>query len=155
MAHSELRPPTLLAMPSYLAGHVARIGRRKLADALAEHDLRLPHFAVLAGLRDFGPLAQHDLADRLGFQRPHLVGYLDQVERHGLVHRERDPQDRRCQRAALTPAGTTLVRRLTKVADASQDDLLVSLSTAERDTLTELLRRVVVADDAAQPTTTP
>lgn len=154
MEHSEPRPPTLLALPSYLAGHVARIGHRKLADALAEHDLRLPHFAVLAGLSDFGPLAQHDLADRLRLRRPHLGGYIDQIERLGLVRRERDPQDRRRQRVALTPAGTRLVRHLTKVAGAAQDDLLVGLSEAERDTLTELLRRVVSADDAAQQTAT-
>jgi DNA-binding MarR family transcriptional regulator len=154
MKDSELRPPTLLALPSYLAGHVAHIGHRKLANALAEHDLRLPHFAVLTGLSDFGPLAQHDLADRLGLQRPHLVGYIDQIQRHGLAHRERDPDDRRRQRIALTPAGTRLVRHLTKVATASQDGLLVGLSEAERDTLTDLLRRVVTADDAAQSAVT-
>lgn len=149
MEHSELRPPTLLGLPSYLAGHVARIGHRKLAAALAEHDLRLPHFAVLTGLSDFGPLAQHDIADRLGLQRPHVAGHIDQLQRHGLVQRERDPEDRRRQRVALTPAGTRLARQLMKVAGASQDDLLVGLSEAERDTLTALLRRVVSADDAA------
>jgi DNA-binding MarR family transcriptional regulator len=154
MEHSELRPPTLLTLPSYLAGQVARIGHRALGAALAEHDLRLPHFAVLAGLSDFGPLAQHDLADCLGLQRPHLVGYIDLLQRQGLVQRERDPQDRRRQRVALTPAGTRLVRQLTKVAGTSQDDLLVGLSEAERDTLTALLRRVVSADDAARSTVT-
>lgn len=66
------------------------------------HDLRLPHFALLTGLAEFGPLAQHDLADRLGLNRSHLVGYLDEVERRGLVARERDPEDRRRQRVALT-----------------------------------------------------
>ncbi len=53
---TPLRPPTLLALPSYLAGHVARIGHRALVEALKEYDLRLPHFAVLVGLGDFGPL---------------------------------------------------------------------------------------------------
>jgi DNA-binding MarR family transcriptional regulator len=149
-----MRPPTLLALPSYLAGHVARIGHRTLAAALAEHNLRLPHFAVLTGLSDFGPLAQHDLADRLGLQRPHLVGYIDQIERQGLVQRERDPNDRRRQRVALTPAGTRLARHLMKVAGTSQDDLLVGLSEAERATLTDLLCRVVTADDAAQSAAT-
>jgi DNA-binding MarR family transcriptional regulator len=149
MEHCEMRPPTLLALPSYLAGHVARIGHRVLVDALAEHDLRLPHFAVLAGLSDFGPLAQHALADRLGLNRSHLVGYLDEVERRGLVHRERDPDDRRRQRVALTPSGQTLVRRLQKVAHRSQDEFLQVLSESERETLVTLLRRVLTADDAA------
>jgi DNA-binding MarR family transcriptional regulator len=150
MEHDELRPPTLLALPSYLAGHVARIGRRVLVEALAEHDLRLPHFAVLAGLSDFGPLAQHDLADRLGLNRSHLVGYLDEIEGRGLVGRERDPADRRRQRVTLTDSGRALAQRLTVVAQRSQDEFLNVLTEAERATLIKLMRRVVTADDEAQ-----
>src|SRR5690625_3702914 len=92
------RPPTLLTLPSYLAAHVAKIGRRALVDALSAHGLRLPHFATLTALSDFGPLTQHVLADRLDLNRSHLVGYLDEIERRGLVRRERDPDDRRRQR---------------------------------------------------------
>ncbi|GAB3348988.1 MarR family winged helix-turn-helix transcriptional regulator [Amycolatopsis echigonensis] len=146
----ELRPPTLLALPSYLAGHVARIGRRELVSALEAHDLRLPHFAVLAGLSDFGPLAQHALADRLGLNRSHLVGYLDELERRELVGRERDPDDRRRQRVTLTEAGKTLTRELKAEASRSQDAFLAELSARERETLISLLRRVVVADDRAR-----
>ncbi|NIH79792.1 MarR family winged helix-turn-helix transcriptional regulator [Amycolatopsis viridis] len=147
----ETRPPTLLELPSYLAGHVARIGHRGLVAALAEHGLRLPHFAVLTGLSDFGPLAQHVLADRLGLNRSHLVGYLDLLAERGFVGRERDPQDRRRQRAALTAEGRELVRRLQDLARRSQEESLGVLSTSERRTLVELMRRVVVADDAAPP----
>ncbi|GAA3849657.1 MarR family winged helix-turn-helix transcriptional regulator [Amycolatopsis tucumanensis] len=149
MDDRETRPPTLLALPSYLAGHVARIGHRGLVAALAEHDLRLPHFAVLTGLSDFGPLAQHELADRLGLNRSHLVGYLDLLEQRGFVRRERDPADRRRQQAALTEPGLELVRHLQEVAHRSQEESLGVLSAEERRTLVELMRRVVVADDAA------
>lgn len=149
MEHREMRPPTLLALPSYLAGHVARIGRRALAEVLAADGLRLPHFAVLAGLSDFGPLAQHALADRLGLNRSHLVGYLDELERRELVGRERDPDDRRRQRVALTASGKKLTRRLKEIATRAEDELLSELSEKERATLTSLLRRLVVADDLA------
>lgn len=47
--------PSLLAPPSYLVGNVARIGHRLLLHALAEHDLRVPHAAILPALCDFGP----------------------------------------------------------------------------------------------------
>jgi DNA-binding MarR family transcriptional regulator len=143
----EIRPPTLLELPSYLAGAVARIGHRLLVDALAEHELRLPHFAVLAALSDFGPTAQHQLADRLAMNRSHLVGYLDEVERRGLVRRERDPADRRRQQVSLTPSGSTQVTWLREVARRSQDAFLVTLSEEERATLVTLLRRVVEAAD--------
>ena len=137
------RPPTLLELPSYLAGAVARVGHRLLVEALAEHGLRLPHFAVLAALSDFGPTAQHELADRLAINRSHLVGYLDEVEGRGFVRRERDPADRRRQLVTLTAAGRSQVRRLREVALRSQDAFLGSLSAAERATLVTLMRRVV------------
>ncbi|OLR93216.1 MarR family winged helix-turn-helix transcriptional regulator [Actinokineospora bangkokensis] len=148
MDHPGTRPPSLLALPSYVAGHLARIARRALVDALAEHDLRLPHFAVLSGLADFGPLAQHDLADRLDLNRSHLVGYLDLVEARGLVERERDPADRRRQRVTLTERGRALCRELAVRARRSQEECLAVLSEQERDTLLALMLRVVTADDA-------
>lgn len=147
MEDTEYRPPTLLALPSYLAGTVARIGHRLLVEALAEHDLRLPHFAVLSALADFGPLAQHELADRLAINRSHLVGYLDVVEQRGFVQRERDLQDRRRQRVALTAAGRAEQRCLGEVAHRSQAEFLQVLSESERQTLIMLLRRVLNADE--------
>jgi DNA-binding MarR family transcriptional regulator len=143
----EIRPPTLLGLPSYLAGAAARVGHRLLVEALATHDLRLPHFAVLTALSDFGPLPQHELADRLAINRSHLVGYLDDIEQRGLVQRERDPQDRRRQHVALTPAGRTRLRRLHDVALRSQAEFLRALTEHERQTLITLLRRVLNADD--------
>ena len=143
----EIRPPTLLGLPSYLAGAVARMGHRLLVEALATHELRLPHFAVLTALSDFGPLPQHELADRLAINRSHLVGYLDDIEQRGLVHRERDPQDRRRQHVALTASGRAQLRPLHDVALRSQADFLQALTQTEQQTLISLLRRVLNAND--------
>lgn len=150
MDDGEIRPPSLLALPSFLAGNVARIGHRLLFEALSEHDLRLAHFAVLTALSDFGPLAQHEIADRLDINRSHLVRYVDDVEQRGLVRRDRDPDDRRRQRVALTPAGRALLRRLQKFATRSQEEFLQALTEPERETLIALLRRVLRADDEAR-----
>ena len=143
----EIRPPTLLGLPSYLAGAAARVGHRLLVEALATHDLRLPHFAVRTALSDFGPLPQHELADRLAINRSHLVGYLDDIEQRGLVQRERDPHDRRRQNVALTPSGRTQLRRLHDVALRSQAEFLRVLTEHEQQTLVTLLRRVLNAND--------
>jgi DNA-binding MarR family transcriptional regulator len=142
-----IRPPSLLALPSFLAGNVARIGHRLLLQALAEHDLRLPHAAVFAALSDFGPLAQYELADRLDIRPSHLVRYVDVLEQRGLVGRERDREDRRRQIVALTRSGRLLWRRLQPLAERSQAQLLDVLSEAERETLLTLLARVLKAHD--------
>ncbi|MEU0743696.1 MarR family transcriptional regulator [Streptomyces sp. NPDC006134] len=143
------RPPSLLALPSYLVSHVARLGHESLVAAVGEHGLRLPHFAALTALADFGPLPQHELAARLGLNRSHLVGYLDTVEQRGLVQRTRDPADRRRQVVALTPEGERLQRHLLEAARRAQDGFLGELTTAERHVLAELLRRILVAGDRA------
>jgi DNA-binding MarR family transcriptional regulator len=139
----ELRPPTLLALPTYLASHVGYLGRRRLVAVLAEHDLRLQHFAVLMALADFGSLAQHELAERLGLNRSHLVGYLDEIEGRDLVARRRDPADRRRQHVALTDTGRALVADLVPVVERANEELLAPLSAEERRTLLDLLRRVL------------
>ncbi|MEV3872568.1 MarR family transcriptional regulator [Streptomyces sp. NPDC049906] len=145
-----LRPPSLLALPSYLAGHAARIGHDVLVEAVGREDLRLPHFAVLTALADFGPLPQHVLADRCGFQRSHLGRYLDTVEERALVRRARDRADRRRQVVELTEEGLSLQRRLREGVERGQDSFLEGLTEQERRTLTRLLRRLLDADDLAR-----
>ena len=149
---ASFRPPTLLALTSYVAGHVARLGHLDLVDALDAYDLRLPHYATLAALDDFGPLPQHDLAARLGFNRSHLVGYLDTVQQQGLVHRERDTRDRRIQRITLTEKGRALCEELHPVARRSQQRLTHILNDRDRDTLNRLLLRVLEANDGPRST---
>jgi DNA-binding MarR family transcriptional regulator len=152
MSENE-RPPTLLVLPSYLAGHVSRIGNEPVVAELALRDLRLPHFAVLAGLHDFGPTAQHDLADRLRINRSHLVGYLDHLEDAGYLTRARDADDRRRQLVKLTPSGAALTAELIKIAQNVERAQFTVLTATELATLTNLLRRVLDADDAVAEAT--
>ncbi|MCX5309729.1 MarR family transcriptional regulator [Streptomyces sp. NBC_00154] len=78
--------------------------------------------------------------------RSHLVGYLDTVEQRGLIRRERDPDDRRRQRVALTTAGVELQQRLQQLAQDSQREFLDVLTESERSTLMELLGRMLRAN---------
>lgn len=152
MTNSEdpIRPPSLLVLPSYVAASLGRIGSHGFSDALAEHGLSLPHNAILTALADFGPLAQHELADRLDIQRSHLVGYLDGLEDRGLAQRTRDAEDRRRQIVTLTKTGRALQRRLQRTAERSQARFLATLSDEEQQTLVTLLNRVLRAHDEAR-----
>ncbi len=143
-----MRPPSLLALPSYLASQVSKFGRRQLELALAEHDLVLIHHGVLAALDDFGPLSQQQLADALDFDKSHLVARIDLLESRGLVGRTQDPADRRRNQVALTPAGQELADRLQPIARQSQQGFLQTLGPEEQETLVSLLRRVLDANDA-------
>jgi DNA-binding MarR family transcriptional regulator len=144
---AEVRPPSLLGMPSYLAGHVSRIGRLALGEVLDEHRLKFPEFAALLALYDLGPMPQFEVAERLELNRSHLVGYLDALEGMGYVERFRDQRDRRRQLVGLTDLGKGFTKRLLAQARSSQAEYLRVLSAAEQATLSDLLRRVLRAYD--------
>lgn len=143
---SETRPDALLKLPTYLAGHAARIGHRIVGDLMAKYDLRLPHFAILTGLAEFGPLAQYELADRLAINRSHLVGYLDELQTGTYTEREFNPDDRRKHVVTLTPRGRSLQRLLMRDMIRAQNDFLGALSPSERSTLVSLLTKIMAAE---------
>lgn len=150
MSPGNVRPPSLLALPSYLISQVARFGYRHLENCLSEHGLLLGHHAVLAALGDFGPLSQQQLADCLAFDKSHLVGRIDHLEERGLVERTKDLADRRRHQVRLTPEGSVLLGRLNPIAERSQQHFLEALSVPERQIFTTLLRRVLDANDTTR-----
>jgi DNA-binding MarR family transcriptional regulator len=143
------RPPTLLALTTYLAGWVSRRARADVQLALAEHGLGTSDHGVLVALADFGALSQQQLADRLDADKSHVVRLIDQLEQRGLVTRAPDPTDRRRHRIELTPAGRKLVCVITPVTEEIEADHLGALSVAERRTLAALLQRVLESQDRA------
>jgi DNA-binding MarR family transcriptional regulator len=66
----------------------------------------------------------------------------DRLLGKGLVARSPDPVDRRAQTLALTPAGAALVPRLAALADENDAAFFGILDPAERDSLTQLLRKL-------------
>lgn len=145
-----VRPPTLASIPSYLAGNVARAATRRLWRSLQEHGLRLSHHAVLAALNDLGPMAQYEIADRLDVDRSQIVGFVDRLERRGLVIRTRDARDRRRVMVSVTAEGVAVERRITEAAHTLQTGLFDPLSPSELAQLVRLLQRVLDAHDAAR-----
>ena len=150
MSEPPYRPPSLLELPSYVAGQVSRLGRRSAAEELGRHDLLLVHHAILGALSDFGPQSQQEVANALDLDKSHLVARIDQLEERGLVRRERDASDRRRHRVTLTPAGRRLARKLRPVALRSQQQFLDSLTRPEQEQLLALLTRVLEVNDAAR-----
>lgn len=141
------RPASLLAYPTYLVVQVSKVAQRTLTAALAGHDLTPSHFAVLAAVSDGGALSQQQLADALDLDKSHMVGFIDHLERRGLVARERDPDDRRCYRIGISAAGERLLRTLHEVDRRVQDEVLGELTADERKVLASLLARVLRAHD--------
>ena len=139
-------PAPLLAMPSFVMFQLLREARRIIGSP-DDQGLRLPHLGVLSCLAEFGPAAQKDISTRLRIDASDLVSVLDDLERTGLVRRERDPRDRRRYAVTLTPAGTTALERRMVATRELDERLLAPLSEPERAQLHCLLMRVYAHHD--------
>jgi DNA-binding MarR family transcriptional regulator len=128
---------------AWLAGRASLHAQRLVLQRFAGHDLRKPHYGVLASLADLGPASQGPLADRLCLDRSDLVTVLDELESRGLVLRTADATDRRRKIVQLTAAGETMLAELDELVFAADDELLADLSVPERATLVALLQRVL------------
>ena len=94
---------------------------------------------------DGGSLRLNDLADRMGVSPPTASRSVDALHELGLVERVPDPSDRRALRIDLTKAGEKLLAERKAKAEAAFAPAVKALSASERETLSQLLRRMTEA----------
>ncbi len=106
--------------------------------------LAIKHFGALSVIADEGPLSQQQLGERMQVDRTTMVAVIDELERTGMVTRQRNPSDRRAYALEATAAGREWSEHaLVKLLEV-QDELLSPLDAREREQLTELLQRLLV-----------
>ncbi len=111
---------------------------------LAQYNLTLPQFDVLAQLYREQGITQQALADRLFVTKGNVCGLMDRMVEQDLVERRADPQDRRAYMLHLTPKGKQLIEKvlpthgqvivaqIEKLAPEKQKQLLDLLSELDR-----------------------
>jgi DNA-binding MarR family transcriptional regulator len=93
------------------------------------------------------PYGMGELGAMLGLAKSSLTGLVDRTERNGWVRRQPDPHDTRAVRVALTPQGGKLAEEFYAAACRRIEQLPSGLGPAERDTLADLLGRVVLDNE--------
>ncbi|MDX3580371.1 MarR family transcriptional regulator [Streptomyces europaeiscabiei] len=126
-----------------LIGTVVARYHEEYEDAAAEHALTGAQ-ARLLGLLSLEPLPMRRLAQKLRCEPSNVTGIVDRLEARGLVERRPDPNDRRVKLAAATAEGRRVAGSLRNSLDFAREPL-AGLSTAEREALRDLLRRMVGA----------
>ena len=128
----------------FLVVDVARLLRRRFDAALDDAGLgitageaRTLHHAGKAG-----PVRQSILADRMAVEPMTLVGYLDRLERAGLVVRLPDPADRRAKLVAIAPAADGILARIAAIAAVVRETATDGLPAADTETLRRGLARM-------------
>src|ERR1700744_6093268 len=110
----------------------------------AEQDLSLAATRLLGVLRDREP-TMNELARLLDLDKSSVTGLVDRAERRGLVARVPSTADRRSVLVTLTDHGRTLVSDRAARFEADMSLLLERLGPADRDALSSLISRLLVA----------
>ena len=87
-------------------------GQKKFGILLAEHNLTLPQFFVLAAIHQRGTgCPMGTLAKEMFQSYPTMTGIVDRLKTAGLVERSDDPEDRRKVVVSITRSGQQLLHR--------------------------------------------
>lgn len=133
---------------------VARSWRALADETLAEFRVSNSAGWCLIHLARLGSeVRQADLAEQLGITQPSLVRTLDQLEAMALVERVPNPDDKRSNRVAFTPAGKELAGRIEERLSGLRRELLEGVPDAAIEisvNLMELLGRRI-AERRQQP----
>ncbi len=137
--------------------NIARVVRlaaclgRELADICTDAGLKPGQFQVLAELRarDPLPMSASDLARAAVLTSGGMTPILDQLEERGLILRQMDGEDRRARRISITEKGRSTINRALDQQIARHRALNAALSVDERETLSALLRKLLLAVEPA------
>jgi DNA-binding MarR family transcriptional regulator len=116
--------------------------RRLLDEALEPVGLRSREFWLLV-IAGAGDVSQHQMAEMCGLDPSSLVAILDAMERRGLLHRQRNPQDRRVQWVQRTEEGERLYARALPRAQQAEARQLAALSAADQRRLVAAMHKLI------------
>jgi DNA-binding MarR family transcriptional regulator len=143
--------PDLDCSPMGVIGRISQLQREvHLAQraTFARHGLDAPSFDVLAALRRAGPpyqLTPTALMRTALVTSGAITQRLDRLEERGLITRGRSDSDGRAVVVTLTESGRGALDDALPDHLATEQALLAGLSDADREQLTGLLRRMLVA----------
>jgi MarR family transcriptional regulator, transcriptional regulator for hemolysin len=134
---------------------VARLMRTVFDRRVRKIGLTRAQWLVLTRLHRRPGASQSELAEMMEVEKASAGRMIDRLEAKGWVERRAQAGDRRVNRIYLTPEAEKVHRRMWRIAEATVDDALASLSAREASQLMKLLARVKVslvelADGAAE-----
>jgi len=144
--------------PAAAAGYISPVdGLAQLAFVVhgilerraADHDLSTTQARLLGVLRDRTP-TMNELGKLLGLDKSSVSGLVDRAERRGLVTRVPSTEDRRAVLVSLTDHGRSLMSRAATGFGADVSAMLDVVPPSDRDTLSEIVSRLLVAYAASQ-----
>ena len=114
----------------------------RLRSALREEGLTPSQLGVLEALMHIGPMVQSELAEKLLTSPSNLTTVLDNLERDGMVRRQRSTEDRRQVEVSLTSDGRELIEDVFPSHAQRITRLFGALDPEEQEELGRLSRKL-------------
>jgi len=140
-------PQALLDSTGFLVTKAHQHAHRVFLAALQPLGVEPRHFGTLRALRVVGPTTQGEVAALLDVSPATVVQIVDDLEKRGLVSRERDDSDRRAYRLHLSGEAESLLADVSGTASRLLADRLGEPDGRNHRDLIRLLRQLVT--DAA------
>ena len=120
--------PTLETLDYDLRAACMRVARKVRHEASPVP----PHFVTVLAKLSLQPRTAAELAQLELVSAPSMSRTITELEDAGLISREVDPDDRRCQICTLTDAGADVLNEIRETRDSWMADRLASLAPEDR-----------------------
>lgn len=110
----------------------------------AKIGITLPEARLIAAVGSFGPFSVMELARHANLDKSQASRAADALMRRGLMRRDASEEDGRLVLVSLTPEGRALYRRVMPVARKVNADFFACLDERERNTLDQILDKLIV-----------
>jgi MarR family transcriptional regulator, 2-MHQ and catechol-resistance regulon repressor len=121
-----------------------RVGRTMSAAGLT-----ISQFGVLEALLHKGPLCQRDIAAKILKSTGNMTLVIDNLEKQGLVRRERSAEDRRYFTVSLTDPGAQLIGTAFAAVEAAIVAEMGVLTEEEQQTLGQLCKKLGLREEGS------
>jgi MarR family 2-MHQ and catechol resistance regulon transcriptional repressor len=113
--------------------------------------LTMSQLGVLEALFHLGPMHQREIGQKLLKSGGNITMVVDNLERQGLVRRERDREDRRFVTVHLTEEGCRRIREFFPRHAAAITHEMSVLTPAEQEELGRLCRKLGLKESLEEP----
>ena len=126
----------------FVSNHVSHAFAQKLQAS----GVTVAEWVVLREIYGQEAVSPSAVAGRTGLTRGAVSKLVDRLFEKKLVTRQESSLDRRFQDVALTPAGKRLIPQLAALADQNDSQFFSALAAKEKDSLLEILKKLVQAN---------
>ena len=134
-----------------MAGHLIRRLHQQSTQVFAQRtqaagfDLTSIQFAALDFIHAHPGTDQARVAEAIAYDRATIGGVIDRLEQKGWIRRVVSERDRRARELSLTTEGRRIRAALLPIVKDLQDEILQSLSAADRARFLKLARQILLS----------